>query len=63
MKAISKEWKALFTGPYNAGDLIYFIRALQNIYRNKGGMENIFNEYKTKDSLQSAIHEFYKVFL
>jgi uncharacterized protein (TIGR02757 family) len=47
---------------FNAGDLIYFIRALQHIYRNKGGLEKIFNEYKIMDSLQPAIHEFHKVF-
>ncbi len=47
---------------FNSADLIYFIKSLKHIYRKKNGMENIFNEYKTKDSLQPAIHEFHKVF-
>ena len=27
---------------FNSADLIYFLKALQNIYRNRGGMESIF---------------------
>jgi uncharacterized protein (TIGR02757 family) len=49
----------LFTGPLIA---IYFIKALRYIYLNKGGLEKIFNEHKTSDSLQSAIHEFRTLF-
>jgi uncharacterized protein (TIGR02757 family) len=47
---------------FNSTDLIYFLKALQNIYRHKGGLETIFNCYKTADSLQPAIHEFHNVF-
>jgi uncharacterized protein (TIGR02757 family) len=47
---------------FNSTDLIYFLKALQNIYRNKGGLETIFNAYKTEDSLQPAIHEFHNIF-
>jgi len=35
---------------------------LQNIYRNRGGLETIFNTYQTADSLLPAIHEFHRIF-
>jgi uncharacterized protein (TIGR02757 family) len=41
---------------FNSSDMIYFIRALRHLYTEKGGLENIFNKYKTEDSLQPAIH-------
>ena len=47
---------------FNSTDLIYFLKALKNIYRNRGGLENIFKTYQTSDSLQPAIHEFHKIF-
>ncbi len=47
---------------FNSVDLIYFLKALQNIYRNKGGLENIFKTFQTSDSLQPAIHKFHKIF-
>ena len=47
---------------FNSTDLIYFLKALQNIYRHKGGLETIFNTYQTEDSLQPAIHEFHNIF-
>ncbi|MEI6048251.1 MAG: TIGR02757 family protein [Bacteroidota bacterium] len=47
---------------FNSADLIYFIKALKHIYLNKRGLENIFNEYSTTDSLQPAIHELKKIF-
>lgn len=47
---------------YNSTDFIYFIKALQHIYRKKGGLENVFMTHKTSDSLQPAIHEFRKIF-
>ena len=47
---------------FNSTDLIYFLKALQNIYRHKGGLETIFNTYQTADSLLPAIHEFHKIF-
>jgi uncharacterized protein (TIGR02757 family) len=48
---------------FNSTDMIYFLKALQNIYRNKGGLETIFTTYQTSDSLLPAIHEFHKIFL
>jgi uncharacterized protein (TIGR02757 family) len=47
---------------FNSIDLVYFLKALKNIYRYKGGLETIFSTYKTADSLQPAIHEFHKIF-
>lgn len=47
---------------FNSTDLCYFLKALHNIYRFKGGFENIFKTYKTSDSIQPAIHELHKIF-
>lgn len=47
---------------FNSADLIYFLKALQNIYRNRGGMESIFTSHQNEVSLQPAIHAFYEVF-
>jgi uncharacterized protein (TIGR02757 family) len=47
---------------FNSADLIYFLKALQNIYRHKGGLEAIFKTYQTTGSLQPAIHKFRKIF-
>jgi uncharacterized protein (TIGR02757 family) len=43
---------------FNSIDLVYFIKAIKHIYETKHGLEGIFNEYKTEDSLQPAIHKF-----
>ncbi|MBN2244317.1 MAG: TIGR02757 family protein [Candidatus Aminicenantes bacterium] len=47
---------------FNSVDLAYFLKALRHIYRNKGGLETIFETHKTSDSLQPAIHELHKIF-
>ncbi|HOW39347.1 MAG TPA: TIGR02757 family protein [Bacteroidales bacterium] len=47
---------------FNSTDLIYFLKALQNIYKHKGGLETIFKTYQTSDSLQPAIHHFHLIF-
>jgi uncharacterized protein (TIGR02757 family) len=47
---------------FNSTDLIYFLKALQYIYRYKGGLETIFKAYQTADSLQPAIHKFHNIF-
>lgn len=47
---------------FNGHDFIYFIKSLQNIYSNHGGMEAIFNKHQELDSLQNAISEFKKIF-
>ena len=57
-----KRMKDFVHRTFNSDDLIYFIKALKNIYLNRGGLEQLFNEYKTADSLQPAIHELHKIF-
>ncbi len=47
---------------FNLVDLAFFLQALRHIYRNKGGLEKIFETHKTSDSLQPAIHEFHRIF-
>jgi uncharacterized protein (TIGR02757 family) len=47
---------------FNAADFIYFIKALKHIYYTHHGLEGIFNQYRTKDSLQPAIHQFRSMF-
>jgi uncharacterized protein (TIGR02757 family) len=47
---------------FNSIDLIYFLKALQNIYKQKGGIEAIFSAHQTSDSLLPAIHEFHNIF-
>jgi len=47
---------------FNSEDLLYFLHALRNIYRKKGGLEAVFIKHKTSDSLQPAIHELKNVF-
>ena len=47
---------------FNSVDLAYFLQALRHIYRNRGGLEKIFETHKTSDSLQPAIHELHRIF-
>lgn len=47
---------------FNSVDLAYFLRALRHIYRDRGGLEAVFNTCKTSDSLQPAIHELHRIF-
>jgi uncharacterized protein (TIGR02757 family) len=47
---------------FNGTDLLYFLRALQHIYREYGGMEPLFHSHARRDSLQHAISEFRSLF-
>lgn len=47
---------------FNSKDLVYFIKALQNIYTHHGGLEMIFTKHSNERGLQTAIHEFKKIF-
>lgn len=47
---------------FNAEDFKYFIKALNNIYSNYGGMETVFNNNVNQYSIQPAIHEFKRIF-
>ena len=47
---------------FNADDLRYFIKALQHIYQEHQGLEQLFSQYANPESLQGAIHHFKQVF-
>ncbi|MCB0455148.1 MAG: TIGR02757 family protein [Flavobacteriaceae bacterium] len=47
---------------FNYEDLAYFLKSLQNIYKNHGGLENLFAKHAEKNSMQPAIHHFKKTF-
>ena len=47
---------------FNNDDLAYFLKSLQNIYKNHGGLENVFSKNAEIHSLQPAIHHFKKTF-
>ena len=47
---------------FNNEDLVYFIKSLQNIYTNHGGLETVFSNNASLDSMQPAIHRFKKTF-
>ena len=47
---------------FNSTDLKYFLKSLQNIYLQHGGLENIFTSHANPTTLQPAIHEFKKIF-
>lgn len=47
---------------FNGDDFIQFVRSLQHIYMNHGGLEEVFANHAEKDSLQNSIHQFKKIF-
>ena len=47
---------------FNSIDFKFFIKSLQNIYKNHYGLEEIFTKNTEVDTLQPAIHQFKKVF-
>ena len=47
---------------FNADDLRYFIKALQHIYQEHQGLEQLFSQYANPESLQGAIHHSKQVF-
>lgn len=47
---------------FNGGDMITFVKGLQNIYTNHNGLEAVFANNIEKDSMQKSISEFKKVF-
>jgi uncharacterized protein (TIGR02757 family) len=46
---------------FNGTDFIFFVKALQNIYKNHGGLEAVFANANT-ENLQESISHFKKVF-
>jgi uncharacterized protein (TIGR02757 family) len=47
---------------FNGIDFASFIRSLQHIYTNHGGLEAVFSKHQETHSMQKSIHEFKKVF-
>jgi len=47
---------------FNSADLQTFIVALKNLYLNMDGLEGVFTDHKTTESIQPAIHQFKGVF-
>ncbi len=47
---------------FNSIDFRYFIKALQHIYINHSGLENIFKAHATSTSIQPAIHKLKSIF-
>lgn len=48
---------------FNGEDLIFFVKALRQIYLNHGGLERIFQTHRQPDSVQNAITLLKAVFL
>ena len=48
---------------FNSNDLQYFIKSLQNIYQNHGGLESILKPSKGDINYQNSITEFKTIFL
>lgn len=47
---------------FNGVDLMFFIKSLKNIYKNHDGLETTFALNSGKDSMQTSISKFKKVF-
>ena len=47
---------------FNSIDFIYFIISLNNIYKNHGGLETVFSQFKNDDNNKQTIHYFKKLF-
>jgi len=43
---------------FNSCDLCFFIKSLYNIYKHKGGLENVFNTNEKSVNLNQVIHDF-----
>ena len=47
---------------FNGDDCIQFIKSLQHIYTNRGGLEAVFTKHAEADSLQTSISKFKSTF-
>jgi uncharacterized protein (TIGR02757 family) len=47
---------------FNATDFVTFVKSLQHIYINHGGLEAVFAQNQEPDSMQKSISEFKKIF-
>lgn len=60
-----KDWNRFETFYYrtfSSIDCLYFIKSVQNIYRNEGGLENVFTSGYQKGGIQEALIHFRHVF-
>ena len=57
-----KELQNFVHRTFNGQDFISFIKGLQHIYKNHGGLENVFHKHQQENSMQKSIHEFKKIF-
>jgi uncharacterized protein (TIGR02757 family) len=57
-----KNFEGFVHRTFNSMDAVFFIRSLQNIYLNHGGLEKVFISYEKKDVLLHAITNFRKTF-
>ena len=53
-----KRFEGFVHRTFNETDIVYFVKALNHIYAQHGGMEAVFRRYADEDSLQYAIHKF-----
>lgn len=66
MNSSRDEWASLGSfvhRTFQAVDLMYFLDALSRIYRDCGGLENVFNEGYSKGGVYEALIHFRKVFM
>ncbi len=48
---------------FSGNDCIYFIRSLRNIYKNHGGLQNVFETgFRKENQIKSALTDFYSLF-
>lgn len=47
---------------FNGIDFAFFIKSLQNIYQNHGGLESVFSQFSDDENNKQVIHQFKKVF-
>lgn len=58
----NEELSAFVHRTFNGKDLGYFIKSLQNIYINHGGLEAVFAKHAAGQDMQTAISGFKKIF-
>ena len=47
---------------FNGQDFMSFIKGIQHIYKNHGGLETVFSQNIKRADLQNSIHQFKKLF-
>ena len=47
---------------FNSVDLIFFLKSIQNIYKNYGGLESVFSKFKNEEFIFKNINNFRNIF-